>query len=117
METKVNLIDNRLFIKLDDNAWYLVDSYKRTKEVLIGDIGFEVRRKDGTSLGYTEIKKKDDLYFSLTVYDDDTFPVIVNNRVTFDDIRKMSARNLTDDAEGMYIWNWLNHKSLEGRGL
>ena len=46
------------------------------------------------------------------MYDDDTFPVMVNNRITFDDIKKMSVKNLADDAEGMYIWNWLNSKGI-----
>ena len=104
METKVNLIENRLFVRLD-SEWYLVNKHNRT-------IGFEVRHRDGTSYGYTEIKKKNDLYFTLTVYDDDTFPVMVNNRITFDDIKKMSVKNLADDAEGMYIWNWLNSKGI-----
>lgn len=111
METKVNLIENRLFVRLD-NEWYLVNKHNRTTNILIGDIGFEVQHRDGTSYGYTEIKKKDDLYFTLTVYDDDTFPVMVNNRITFDDIKKMSVKNLSDDAEGMYIWNWLNSKGI-----
>ena len=111
METKVNLIENRLFVRLD-NEWYLVNKHNRTTDILIGDIGFEVRHRDGTSYGYTEIKKKDDLYFTLTVYDDYTFPVMVNNRITFDDIKKMSVKNLADDAEGMYIWNWLNSKGI-----
>lgn len=51
METKVNLIENRLFIRLD-NEWYLVNKHNRTTNIL------------------------------------------------------------TDDAEGMYIWNWLNSKGI-----
>ena len=52
METKVNLIENRLFVRLD-GEWYLINKHNRTTDILIGDIGFEVRHKDGTSYGYT----------------------------------------------------------------
>nr|DAQ18491.1 MAG TPA: hypothetical protein [Caudoviricetes sp.] len=112
MKTKVNLIENRLFLKLDD-YWYLVNRRGRTKEVCIDSTGFSIIQRDGVELQYDELHQQELSEFVLTIFDSDTFPLMINNRVTYDDIKKESVKNLSDDAEGMFIWNWLNHKSVD----
>lgn len=113
MKTKANLIENRLFLKLDD-YWYLVNKANRTKEICIDSTGFSIIQRDGVELQYDELHQQELSEFVLTIFDSDTFPLMINNRVTYDDIKRESVKNLSDDAEGMYIWNWLNHKSVEG---
>lgn len=117
METKVNLIDNRLFIKLDDNSWYLVNKRTKTKEVYIDNLGFSILHRDGVEFNYKELKKGKEISFNLRIFDFDGSLLMIDNRITKEVIIEQSAKNLYGDAEGMYIWNWLNHKSLEGRGL
>lgn len=112
MKTKVNLIENRLFLKLDD-YWYLANRHSRTKEVYIDSTGFSIIQRDGVELQYDELHQQELSEFVLTIFDSDTFPLMINNRVTYDDIKRESVKNLSDDAEGMYIWNWLNHKSVD----
>lgn len=113
MKTKANLIENRLFLKLDD-YWYLVNKVNKTKEICIDSTGFSIIQRDGVELQYDELHQQELSEFVLTIFDSDTFPLMINNRVTYDDIKRESVKNLSDDAEGMYIWNWLNHKSVEG---
>ena len=112
MKTKVNLIENRLFLKLDD-YWYLVNKVSRTKEIYIESTGFSIIQRDGVELQYDELHQQELSEFVLTIFDSDTFPLMINNRVTYDDIKKESVKNLSDDSEGMFIWNWLNHKSVD----
>ena len=112
MKTKVNLIENRLFLKLDD-YWYLVNRHGRTKEVCIDSTGFSIIQRDGVELQYDELHQQESSEFLLTIFGSDTFPLMINNRVTYDDIKKGSVKNLSEDAEGMFIWNWLNHKSVD----
>ena len=112
MKTKANLIENRLFLKLDD-YWYLVNKVSRTKEIRIESTGFSIIQRDGVELQYDELHQQELSEFVLTIFDSDTFPLMINNRVTYDDIKKESVKNLSDDAEGMFIWNWLNHKSVD----
>lgn len=111
METKVNLIENRLFVRLD-NEWYLANRHSITKRVCIYGTGFVIVQRDDVRLQYDELHQQELSEFVLTIFDSDTFPLMVNNRVTYDDIKKMSVKNLSDDAEGMYIWNWLNSKGI-----
>lgn len=111
METKVNLIENRLFLKLDD-YWCLVNKVSRTKEICIDSTGFSIIQRDGVELQYDELHQQELSEFVLTIFDSDTFPLMINNRVTYDDIKRESVKNLSDDAEGMYIWNWLNSKGI-----
>lgn len=113
MKTKANLIENRLFLKLDD-YWYLVNKVNKTKEICIDSTGFSIIQRDGVELQYDELHQQELSEFVLTIFDSDTFPLMINNRVTYDDIKRESVKNLSDDAEGMFIWNWLNHKSVEG---
>nr|DAS59377.1 MAG TPA: hypothetical protein [Caudoviricetes sp.] len=112
METKVNLIENRLFLKLDD-YWYLANRHSRTKRVCIYGTGFVIVQRDDVRLQYDELHQQELSEFVLTIFDSDTFPLMINNRVTYDDIKKESVKNISDDAEGMFILNWLNHKSVD----
>ena len=112
MKTKVNLIENRIFLRLDD-YWYLANRHSRTKEICIDSTGFSIIQRDGVELQYDELHQQELSEFVLTIFDRDTFPLMINNRVTYDDIKKESVKNLSDDAEGMFIWNWLNHKSVD----
>lgn len=111
MKTKVNLIENRLFFNLD-GEWYLVNKYTRTKEVYIDSTGFSILQTDGVELQHEEVSQQGSVEFVLTIFDSDTFPLMINNRVTYDDIKIQSVKNLSEDPEGMYIWNWLNHKNI-----
>lgn len=112
METKVNLIENRLFVRLD-NEWYLVNKRTKTKEVYIDDLGFSIVHRDGVEFNYKELKKSNEINFNLRVFDFDGSLLMIDNRITKEVIIEQSAKNLYGDVEGMYIWNWLSHKNIE----
>lgn len=106
METKVNLIENRLFVRLD-NEWYILNDVNDTNEILMDYHCVSVVRKNNVHIVYYD-DDTNDKTVDVRVFDKDGYLVADTISLSYDELKEASKRILETDEEGTKLWRTLN---------
>nr|DAF09055.1 MAG TPA: Stimulus-sensing domain [Caudoviricetes sp.] len=106
MELEITVLNNRLFMLLDD-GWYIINDTKDTQSILMEVHNVTVRRKNNIDIVYYD-DNTDDKTVDVRVFDKDGYLVSDTVTLSYEELKEASKRILEKDEKGARIFNSLN---------
>lgn len=106
MELEITVLNNRLFMLLDD-GWYIVNDINDTQSILMEVHNVTVRRKNNIDIVYYD-DNTDDKTVDVRAFDKDGYLVSDTVTLSYEELKEASKRILEKDEKGARIFNSLN---------